>query len=134
MTVKDIEEKLNLKFYSGEGIAEKTAKGCYIGDLLSLAMSKVQADYVWITIHDELPPPDAKVTLSVNFPNMMKFSVVNSRTKYDVDVQALRQMEDKTVEELFCDFYRLQNNDQLPGEKHLAVLHRVIGELEEKLP
>lgn len=50
MTVKDVAEKLNLKFYSGESLAEKTADGCYIGDLLSLAMSKVQADYVWITI------------------------------------------------------------------------------------
>ena len=104
------------------------------GMLAEVMAMPYSEDYVWITIHDELPPPDAKVTLSVNFPNMMKFSVINSRTKYDVDVQALRQMEDKTVEELFCDFYRLQNNDQLPGEKHLAVLQRVIGELEEKLP
>lgn len=89
-------------------------------------------DYVWITIHDELPPPDAKVTLSVNFPNMMKFSVVNARTKYDLDVQATEVMENKTVAELFSDFYRLQNNDQLPGEKHMQVLDKVIRELEEK--
>ncbi len=50
MTVSDVAEKLNLKFYAGEALAEKTAKGCYIGDLLSLAMSKVQMNYVWITI------------------------------------------------------------------------------------
>ena len=50
MTVKDIANKLNLKFYAGEELAHKTAKGCYVGDLLSLAMSKVQANYVWITI------------------------------------------------------------------------------------
>lgn len=89
-------------------------------------------DYVWITVHDELPPPDAKVTLSVNFPNMMKFSVVNSRTKYDLDVKAAEVMESKSVAELFSDFYRLQNNDQLPGELHMQVLNRVIRELEEK--
>lgn len=50
MTVKQIAQKLNLNFYAGEELADKTANGCYIGDLLSLAMSKVQANYVWITI------------------------------------------------------------------------------------
>ncbi len=50
MNVKEIAQKLGLTFYAGEDLAEKTAKGCYIGDLLSLAMSKVQMDYVWITI------------------------------------------------------------------------------------
>ena len=34
--------------------------------------------------------------------------------------------------ELFTDFYRLQNNDQLPGEMHMQVLGKVIRELEEK--
>lgn len=89
-------------------------------------------DYVWITIHDELPPPDAKVTLSVNFPNMLKFSVVNSKTKYDLDVKAAEIMENKTVAELFSDFYRLQNNDQLPGEMHMQILNKAIKELEEE--
>ena len=50
MTVNEIAKKLNLNFYAGEELAEKLAKGCYIGDLLSLAMSKVTAENVWITI------------------------------------------------------------------------------------
>lgn len=100
-----------------------------LDELMQLPYSE---DYVWITIHDELPPPDAKVTLTVNFPNMMKFSVVNSKTKYDLDVKAAETLENKSVSELFCDFYRLQNNDQLPGEKHMAVLDKVIRELKEE--
>lgn len=99
-----------------------------LADIMAMPYSE---DYVWITIHDELPPPDAKVTLTVNFPNMMKFSVVNSRTKYDLDVKATDAMENKSVVELFSDFYRLQNNDQLPGEAHMQVLSKVIKELEE---
>ena len=102
------------------------------GTLDELMRMPYSEDYVWITIHDELPPPDAKVTLSVNYPNMMKFSVVNSRTKYDLDVRATEAMENKSVMELFTDFYRLQNNDQLPGEMHMQVLGKVIRELEEK--
>ncbi len=101
------------------------------GKLDEIMQTPYCEDYVWITIRDELPPPDAKVTLTVNFPNMLKFSVVNSRTKYDLDVKAAEEMESKTVAELFSDFYRLQNNDQLPGEKHMQVLGQVIRELEE---
>jgi len=100
-----------------------------LDDIMRMPYSE---DYVWITIRDELPPPDARVTLSVNFPNMMKFSVVNSKTKFDLDVKATENMENKSVLELFEDFYRLQNNDQLPGDMHMQVLGKVIRELEEK--
>ena len=100
-----------------------------LDDLMKLPYSE---DYVWATVHDELPPPDARVTLSVNFPNLLKFSVVNSRTKVDVDVLAAQRMEHKTVPELFTDFYRLQNNDQAPGEAHMKVLQKVLRELEER--
>lgn len=89
-------------------------------------------DFVWITIHDELPPPDAKVTLSVNFPNMIKYSVDNSKTKWDLVVRATEKMENRSVLELFDDFYRLQNNDQCLSEMHMQVLNKVIKELEEQ--
>ncbi len=102
------------------------------GKLDELMQMSYSEDYVWVTINDELPPPDAKVTLSVNFPNMMKFSVVNSKTKYDLDIRATEAMENKTVAELFSDFYRLQNNDQQPSDLHMQVLNKVIRELEEK--
>ena len=102
------------------------------GTMEELMRLPYSEDYLWVTVHDELPPPDARVTLSVNFPNMMKFSVVNSKTKYDLDVQAVQRMESKSVPELFCDFYRLQNNDQQPGEAHLQVIEKVLKELEEK--
>ena len=62
---------------------------------------------------------------------MMKFSVVNSTTKTDLDVRAGASMEDKSVTELFTDFYRLQNNGQPPREDHMRVLEKVLRELEE---
>ncbi len=54
ITVGEIKEKLNLNLHTGEGLTEKMAGGCYIGDLLSLAMSKVQAGNVWITIQTNI--------------------------------------------------------------------------------
>ena len=101
------------------------------GTLDELMREPYSEDYLWVTLHDELVPPDARVTLSVNFPNMMKFSVVNSKTKYDMDVLAVRSMENKSVRELFADFYRLQNNDREPGEAHMQVIEKVLKELEE---
>ena len=102
------------------------------GTLDALMNQPYSEDYLWVTLRDELPPPDARVTLSVNFPNMLKFSIVNSRTKQDVDVLATQAMENKTVLELFDDFYRLQNNDQAPGDAHRQILQGVLEELEER--
>ena len=100
-----------------------------LDDLMEMPYSE---DYLWVTVHDELPPPDVRVTLSVNFPNMMKYAVVNSRTKQDVDVLATQSMENKDIRALFSDFYRLQNNDQTPGKAHQDALEKVLKELEER--
>ena len=104
----------------------RTVEGM-LSDVMAMSYSE---DYVWVTIHDELPPPDARVTISTVFPNMLKFSVVNSKTKMDIDVLAREQMESKSVPELFSDFYRLQNNDVAPGERHLEMLTAILKELE----
>lgn len=100
-----------------------------LGDLMRMPYSE---DYVWVTVRDELVPPDARLSLTTVFPNLMKFTVSNSRTKYDVDVLARESMENKSVTELFSDFYRLQNNDQPPGEAHMKVLEKALKELEDQ--
>ena len=101
------------------------------GTIDGLMRQDYSEDYLWITIHDELVPPDARVTLSTNFPNMLKFSVVNSKTKADVDVLAAQSMETRTVPELFSDFYRLQNNDRDLSDAHRKVIDKVLKEMEE---
>ena len=106
----------------------RTVEGM-LDDVMAMEPSE---DYVWVTVHDELVPPDAKITLTTVFPNMMKMSVVNSKTKTDMDILAKDKMEEKSVEELFCDFYRLQNNDQPPTEAHMKVLSAILKEIEEE--
>ena len=58
--------------------------------------------------------------------------MVNSKTKMDVDVLATQSMENKTIPELFSDFYRLQNNDQELSDAHRKVIDKVLKEMEEK--
>ena len=51
MTVKQLQEKLELKFLCGEEIAEeRNADGCYCGDLLSWVMSRAKENDVWLTV------------------------------------------------------------------------------------
>ncbi len=100
-----------------------------LDELMSMPYSE---DYVWATVRDENVPPDARVMLTGVFPNMLKFSIVNSKTKTDVDVMATQSMENKSIVELFADFYRLQNNDQSPSAAHMKELEKVLRELEEK--
>lgn len=102
------------------------------GLMADLLKQPYSTDYIWVTVHDELVPPDARITLQSVFPNILKFSIVNSRTQYDLDVQAKERMENKSILELFSDFYRLQNNDECPNEKQLKTLENVLKELEEK--
>lgn len=99
----------------------------FLDEVMALPYSE---DYVWVTLRDELPPPDARVTVSTVFPNMMKFSILNSKTKTDEDILAKEQMENKTIEELFSDFYRLQNNDQPPTSQHMRILRTLLKKLE----
>lgn len=55
MKVCELAENLKLKVYTAEAMAkEKEVQGCYIGDLLSLAMSKVETKNVWITIQTNI--------------------------------------------------------------------------------
>ncbi len=54
MKVSELKEKLGFTYGSGESAPDKEVKGCYIGDLLSLAMAKVDLDNAWITIQTNI--------------------------------------------------------------------------------
>lgn len=54
MTVRELCEKLELDVAAGDGGLDNEVSGCYIGDLLSLAMSRVQESNVWITIQTNI--------------------------------------------------------------------------------
>lgn len=54
MKVKDIAEALGLKISAGASGVECEVNGCYIGDLLSLAMSGLKENNIWITIQTNI--------------------------------------------------------------------------------
>jgi predicted transcriptional regulator len=51
MTVKKLQEELNLSFICNESLAEqKEVTGCYCGDLLSWVMSRANDGDAWLTV------------------------------------------------------------------------------------
>ena len=96
-------------------------------EIMSMPYSE---DYVRVTVTDELVPPDAKICVTTVFPNMIKFAVENSKTKTDIDVMARETIENKSVTEMFIDFFRLQSNDVAPSKAHIAVFEEVLKEME----
>lgn len=102
--------------------------GGFLGEVTAMPYSE---DYVRVTLHDELVPPDARVSVLEVFPNMMKFAVSNSKTEAEEDVGFEKELKGRSVKELFCDFYRLQNNGGEPNAETLKVLDEVLNGLEE---
>ena len=98
-----------------------------LDELMALPYSE---DFIHATIHDESPASDAHRTLRTVFPNLCRFSVVNSKTKLSIDVLSKEETEGKSITELFSDFYRLQNNEQAPDEKLMKLLTKVLDEME----
>lgn len=87
-------------------------------------------DYVRIEINDEDVPPDARVILSSTlFPNMFRFAVKNSKTSDETVVDISNDIENRSLMELFSDFYSLQNNGVMPDESRIKVMKDIIEEI-----
>lgn len=100
-----------------------------IDDILRMPYSE---DFIAVTVHDEIVPPDIKLTLAANvFPNMMRFTVENSKTSVSTDVLAGERVEQKDIAELFIDFFRFQHNDVPPTEEQMQIFKKLCAELEE---
>ncbi len=102
------------------------------GEMDALLKMPYSEDYVRCVVTDELPPPDARVTLSTVFPNMIKFSIENSKTQIDMDVSSGNDIENKSVMDLFKEFYALQNGGQEPMQEHNSLILEILKEMEEK--
>ena len=72
-------------------------------------------DYLHITLTDEEDIPDAIGKLRTIYPNIMKLSYDNLRTRAAVTGTA--EVEEKSPMELLREFYELQNNQSMTDEQ-----------------
>ncbi len=54
MKISELEKKLSLTLLTNAGYSDRDITGCYIGDLLSWVMGKVQSGNIWITIMNNI--------------------------------------------------------------------------------
>ena len=74
-------------------------------------------DYLHITLTDEEDIPDAIGKLRTIYPNIMKLSYDNLRTRAAVTVRGKAEVEEKSPMELLKEFYELQNNQPMTDEQ-----------------
>ena len=89
-----------------------------------------QEDYTHITLTDEEDIPDAVRKLHSVYHNLMKLDYDNQRTRANNNIQAANAIENKTPLELFNEFYRVRNGQDLNDEQ-TAFLQTIIESIWE---
>ncbi len=120
LTVIDIEEKGNVKI-SLEEIPVLHKMQEISGTMEELLESKLEKNcYVKAVICQELLPPQAVETLRTYFESQgcILMEVVRdfAYKKKNNDVQEFKDVRNRSLEELFSEFYSLQHNGELPEE------------------
>ncbi len=100
-----------------------------LADILQMDYSE---DYVRIILTDEEILPDARLSILTVFPNMVQYTIQNSKTEQTMDIVITEQIENKSISDLFCDFYQLQNNQVFPSDAHLAILKEGLEKIKEE--
>lgn len=81
--------------------------------------------YLHITLTDEEDIPDAIGKLRSVYPNIMKLSYDNKRTRSNLQINSTGDVERKTPIELFSEFYEKQNNQPLSAEQQAFVVEMI---------
>ena len=87
-------------------------------------------DYYHITLTDEEDVRDAVGKLRVVYPNLMKLDYDNRRTRASGQIRGAEQAEKKSPLELFGEFYKKQNGQDMSPEQ-TALIRDMIEEIWE---
>ena len=88
-------------------------------------------DYLEITLTDEEEPLDAAARLRVHYPNLLSLRYDNSRTRSDLELSGISEVERKSEAELFAELFE-QQNGRAPTEEMLDYLTGLIADLKEE--
>lgn len=70
-------------------------------------------DYLHIILTDEEDVPEAVGRLRAVYPNLMKLSYDNARTRSTAVIDTVENIRRKSPLDLFCELYELQNNQPM---------------------
>lgn len=84
-------------------------------------------DYIHAVLTDEEDVPDAMARLRSVYPNIMKLTYDNLRTRTNAEVTGAVDVEHKTPLELFSEFYELQNNQEMSEDQREVVNDMIVS-------
>ena len=90
-------------------------------------------DYIKAIITNEEPVYDAIGQIRRIYPNTLKLEIRNSKTAGSTEKQTLNieNIKKKSELELFCDFYKSQNNVDL-NENETEIIKNIISEVKHE--
>ncbi len=89
-------------------------------------------DYLHITLTDETDVPEAMGRLRGIYPNLMKLSYDNTRTRHNQIIEGATDVSHKSPLELFEELYELQNNQPMSQEQRSFAAQLIEAIQEEK--
>lgn len=87
-------------------------------------------DYIQITLTDEEDIPDGMQKLRAIYPNLMRLEYDNKRTRESREITGAEERKEKSAQELFEEFYELQNNQPVSSEQK-RFLQKLIRDIQE---
>jgi exonuclease SbcD len=90
-------------------------------------------DYLHALLTDEEDVPEAVGKLRVIYPNLMKLSYDNTRTRTNQVIDGAEDVRRKSPLELFDELYELQNNQPMSEEQHRFVQELIESVWEDRV-
>ena len=88
-------------------------------------------DYIKAIITDEEPGYEPLARIRSVYPNTLKLEIRNSKTALNnLELEKIERLKEKSVLELFNDFYKYQNNIDMNTEEE-KIIKNIIKEQEE---
>ena len=116
LQLRPLQPRRDLRQLRGS-FAQLTDKGFYQGTATH--------DYLHIILTDEEDVPEAVGQLRVIYPNLMKLSYDNTRTRTNQTVDGAEDVRRKSPLELFDELYQLQNNQPMSERQRSFTLELI---------
>ena len=95
------------------------------GTFAQLQQGTASDDYLHIILTDEEDVPEAVGKLRFVYPNLMKLSYDNTRTRVNQIIEGAEDVRRKSPLELFDELYQLQNNQPMSQEQRSFTLELI---------
>ena len=87
------------------------------GSFAEVMQGPASLDYLHVVLTDEQDVPEAMGRLREIYPNIMKLSYDNTRTRMRQSIDGAQEVQRKSPLELFEELYQQQNNQPMSGQQ-----------------